>query len=348
MLRYLLPWLVASALTRVVLFLEPPGADQGLFMAEAELLRHGARFYSEVWEHKPVGTPLLYALAQVLCGRNYASIQLLNSAAALLSAVMLSALALRRGLSHAAACFAGLCYLAFHSGPVFGGFWAVAQAEVFLDPWLLGALLMLLPTAAEPANAGRCFFAGISLGVAVIAIKTSALPLVLVGLLAARGPGSVRRTLAFGLGVALVATLVGGYFAATGRASEFFAATVHFNLDHRELGAQPFFAAPFAHLFPGPRVLALFYVLGLFAFVSRATGKLRASAALDRWLAQSSVLWLLAICEVILQRKFWAYHYQVTLLPLSAIAALPPVAFCTTIRCTCPVLPSASATKNSC
>jgi hypothetical protein len=71
-------------------------------------------------------------------------------------------------------------------------------------------------------------------------------------------------------------------------------------------------------VFPVPGTLALFYTFGLLGW---ATRRLRPSPDLDRWLTQSSLLWLLALAEVVFQRKFWGYQYHVTLLPLSALAA---------------------------
>src|ERR1700759_4917816 len=143
--------LVCGFALSALYFLEPPGSDQGLFMAEGDLLAHGASLYTQVWEHKPPGTPALYALALGLFGRDYGAIKLLDALCACAGALGLFALARRAALSDAAASLAGLAYLGFHFGPLFGGFWACAQAEVFIDPLLCGALWLLPPTAAGAA-----------------------------------------------------------------------------------------------------------------------------------------------------------------------------------------------------
>jgi len=318
----LLALLALSVALHGLYWLEPPGSDQGLFMAEADLLLKGSALYRDVWEHKPPGCLALYALALEVFGRDYFSIRLLNWLVATAVASMLYVLGLRGGLSRAAAGFGAATYLAFDSGPAFGGFWSVAQAESFLDPLLCVGLLLLQPSAANSTTPRRCFGAGIVIGTAIVTIKYSAVPWLALVLVCRRAePGArMTRVASFGLGCAVPLLIMFGYFAATGRARAWFEATVLFNLDHQAIGASAFWDEPLTRLFPSGTTLLVFYVFALVALLSWAKSAARDAA--DRWLELGAFLWLLAFIQVLIQRKFWAYHYHVMLLPLAASAAV--------------------------
>jgi hypothetical protein len=319
--RALLALFVIATAWHGLYFREPPGSDQGLFMAEADLLLHGSALYTDVWEHKPPGSIALYALALQLFGRAYLSIKLLNWLVALSVSGMLYVLGLRGGLSRAAATFGAALYLGFGAGPAFGGFWSVAQAEAFLDPLLCFALLLLQPAASRPLTVQRCFWAGAAIGTAIVSIKYSAAPWLALVLVCTRVERSARfkAPVSFVAGATTALLCLSGYFAATGRARSWFDATVLFNLDHLAVGASSLWDDPLGKVFPAPSTLLVFYAFALVAAISWARSK--AGRADADWLKLSLCLWLLAFTQVLIQRKFWAYHYQVVLLPLAACAA---------------------------
>jgi hypothetical protein len=311
----------ATLAVRGLFVLEPPGRDQGLFLTQADLLRHGARLYERVWEHKPPGILALYAVARELGAGSYLSIHLLNAAAVLASAWMLRAIGLRGGLSQAGALCGSLLYVLFAAGPAFGGYWMTAQPEVFLDPLLCAALLL-----SAAGTFWAALLAGVAVGVAVAAIKYSALPLVLLVLLQSRRAGlsvRIRRArFAFVLGCALPPASLFAYFAATGRATAWFEATVRFNLEHASVGRAAFWDDPVTLALPLLLGLFVFYVFGAFAAVDRIVRGGKHRAQTDSLLYVGAALWVLALLQVILQGKFWTYHYHVMLIPLSILAAV--------------------------
>ena len=298
--QWLLLFGVALAV-RGSFLLEPPGRDQGLFWTQAELLLGGARLYDQVWEHKPPGILALYAGARALSS-SYVVVHLLNGFAVLATALMLHALCRRRGLSDASALFGALSYLLFAAGPAFGGYWMIAQPEVFLDPLLCAALLL---TGA--ASLSSALFAGIAIGSTIFAIKYSALPLVLIALLQpariGTGPRAHAGKLVFALGSALPLVALLAYFAVTGRAQAWFDITVLFNLEHARVGRVAFWSDPLAFAFPLSLSLLVFYVFALLAIICRLLRGKRHPVADDGLLYLGAALWILALVQVALQGK---------------------------------------------
>jgi hypothetical protein len=298
--------------------LEPPGRDQGLFWTQAELLLRGARLYDQVWEHKPPGIVALYAAARAL-SPSYLAVHLLNGLAVLATAWLLCALCRRRGLSRAGALFAAIAYALFAAGPAFGGYWMIAQPEVFLDPLLAAALwLMAAPSLAAAIGAG------VAIGTAVAWLKYSAFPLVLLVVFVpardARGVRAQRGRLSFLLGCGVPAAVLLAYFAATGRALAWFDATIRFNLEHARIGRSSFWSDPIAYGLPLIVPLLAFYVFTAVAKLDRLTR--RAPVASDGLLYLGGATWLLALLQVVVQGKFWTYHYHVLLLPFSILAGV--------------------------
>ena len=299
---------------------EPPGRDQGLFFTEADLLLRGARLYDQVWEHKPPGILALYATARWL-SPSYVAVHLLNAVAVVTTALMLRALCRRRGLSEGSALFGALLYLVFATGPAFGGFWMIAQPEVFLDPLLCASLLLI-----GRGTWRSTLLAGIAVGTAIAAIKYSALPLLLLVLLPPKQSGAgmraQRRRLSFVLGCALPPAALLAYFAATGRAQAWFDITVRFNLEHARVGHVAMWSDPLAFGFPLLLSLFVFYAFGIGAAVDRIRRGTKRAAGSDALLQLGAGLWLLGLAQVALQGKFWTYHYHVMLIPFAILAAV--------------------------
>jgi hypothetical protein len=351
-----------TAVVRLPFVAEPPGRDQALFMTQAQRLAAGGRLYADVWEHKQPGIVALYGGAMAIAGDSYTAIQLLNAIAGFTTAALLLLLFRRAGCGLPAALAAGGLYLLFYGGPLFGGFWATAQVEILLDPLVAAALYCLLPAGADTAQAesarssGRLFAGGVALGTAVFWLKYSCAPLACLALLPLWLPtsglagsaantthaaqrhrpawrGRVRGVAAVLAGMSLAPLLMLLYFAWSGRVGEFWHATIVFNIAHRAVAAfQPDGAARWILLVlfePGPlAALYVFSALALYGHLGR-TKNARAGDAVGepaspggRLLVAGVLLWVLALAEVLLQGKFWVYHYHVVLLPLSITAAL--------------------------
>ena len=332
-------------------------------MTQADLLASGGRLYVDVWEHKQPGIVALYGVALGLFGGDpggdlgggYRAIQLLHAVAGFATAALLWLAFRRVGLGAAASLVPGVLYLLFYGGPIFGGYWATAQVEIFLDPCIALALWLLLPRAPAlgsgskrvSASRFRLVLAGVALGSAVFWLKYSAAPLAGLALLSWWSPGvstsregdpfgaRVGRVAAFAVGMSLPLLLLLGYFAAGARLGAFWDATIAFNLQHRTVSSfQPEGVAQWGRLLLiRPGELALLYlfsgvaVAGHLIEIGGVSRRARAEAsasrtARDRLLAAGLLLWVLAVAQVVLQGKFWIYHYHVVLLPLVITSAL--------------------------
>jgi hypothetical protein len=307
--------------------LEPPGRDQGLFVALADGALHGKLVYRDLWEHKPPGVVGLYAIAMLVFGRGYIAIQLLQALFALAASLAIAHQVRRATDCVAASLFAALLYLVFAAGLSFGGFWGTAQPEVFMDLPVIGAVAWLLGARAAPAvGVRRGAAAGLCVGWAIL-LKYSAAPLVGLGLLVWVGGGAsvrdrVRATAAFALGCLAPGAALAGSMAALGAWDDFFRATVIFNAAHRAASASP--GLPLlSELFYAPDRLAPLYVPAAIGAIAAAIAPRREGDGRGRELGlAAALLWLLAIAEVFWQRKFWIYHYQVIALPLALLAGV--------------------------
>jgi hypothetical protein len=317
-------------LVRVPFSLEPPGRDQSLFLAQSQALLDGASLYTEIWEHKPPGVLVAYAAAQLLAGREYFAIHLLNGLAGWLAALGLTLLLLRGTGSSVGAVAGALLYLAFFSGIAFGGFWGIAQAEVLMDPFLVLALLLLTARSHSVTYAGwRGVGAGLCIAI-VVGLKYSALPLValVLPILLNRDTGPrIRRVtlLAFAGGLAAPLLLGLTYLAATERFEAFWTAAVQFNAAHgsvARLSRTDHLVAKVLYL---PRLLLPVYLFGVAGVLAKllrpGKGDERAAApiGLETW---AILLWLLCLAQVFWQGKFWVYHFHVVLLPLCILAGV--------------------------
>ena len=317
--------LVVSALVRFPFFDEPPGRDQGLFIAQAWQWIQGASLYDEIWEHKPGGVITLYGLALEFGGIRPVAIQFLHLLAGAATAITLFVVASRAGLHAVAATLAGFFYLVFFGGPLFGGFWATAQVEVFIDLLVALSLLLLIGGNRVPPRS-RCFLAGLLIGLAVFGFKYSGLPLLALVLLLWfprakpwAPPGSSLVLVVAGF--LLPAVGIVSYFAATDRFADFWRATVEFNWAHRQIDAPAENLSLLSRLLPFLDALWVLYGLTAWAFIARVLFE-RQGWYRDRLLAAAGILFVAALAQVFFQGKFWVYHYHVILLPLALGGAL--------------------------
>jgi len=320
---------VAVAVVRFGYFLhEPPGRDQGQFSTLADGVLHGKLMYRDLWENKPPGVVWLYVTAIAIMGRDYVGIHVLQAVFATLTALSIALLVLRATGTLKAAAAAAILYVINAGGIVFGGFWATAQTEVFMDFPIVTALVLLL--AARDAHDRRASImacaAGLCLGW-VILLKYSAIPLAALILVAWRrnlGLGRWLRIMAvFACGFALPGLALAISMAASGTWEDFFHATVTFNLEYLH-NAENSRGAFLEKVFYAWDILLPFYIPAAFAvFVSLPRGKGKETHDLGRVLtAVAGLLWGLSLIEVFWQGKFWIYHYHVVLLPLALLAGV--------------------------
>jgi hypothetical protein len=323
--------LVSSLLVRVQFYLEPPGRDQSLFLAEATRLLQGRHLYLEVWEHKPPGVVFAYTVALALLGRAYDSIQILDWLCAWMTGFGIWALARRFTRSHGCALAAGLLYTLMQAGVAFGGFWAVAQAEVLMDPLLIASLLLLTLRSRDGRGAAiRAALAGACLASVVLLKYSAAVALPLGAWLAAsstrpRAPAT-RAVAAYLVGVLVPIVAVGTYLLATGAGHAFWQATVTFNMEHQSVSALSRTEHLFRNILFDWAFLAPLYFFTLLAWPAwmwarfgpppKPSGSRDSSAGAVRLLTLGCVLWGVSLAEVFWQSKFWIYHYHVLLLPL--------------------------------
>ncbi len=323
------PWVpLACALVAVVwrlpYFLEPLGRDQGIFATVADGLFAGRRLYVQVWDHKPPLAFVPYALAHALSPAGAAGVHAVDVLAAALGAALLAAVTRRLSpaspASTAPALAAGLVYALHANFLSFGAYWSRAQPEHFADVPALGAFALVTGALGAPTR-WRFALAGALVG-AACQVKLSAAPVLLLPCIAALTAPGDRRTRGAYLGatlggfVALHAAVFAG-MAAWGAARDYLDAVWRFNLEHRAtarrpitLGILPLLATPHYDPPSFAPVLALGFGGALVAWRREAHPAERLGA-----------LWvLLAYAEVIVQRRFWHYHYIPTVMPLALCA----------------------------
>jgi len=319
--------IVAFAALRFGFFIhEPPGRDQGMFSYLGDGILHGKRLYRDLWDHKPPGVVWLYALAIALLGRAYAAIHALQAVLVIATALAIAGVVRRTTGMPGAAIAAALLYVLHAGGLAFGGFWGTAQAELFMDLPLVVAVILLLAARDREGRAAwlRIGIAGLCVG-STLLLKYSAAPLI--GLVVAAWPArgmraGLPRVAAFLVGFALPSACLALGMALSGTWDDFVRATVWFNLDYRSATSA---AAPplLGRVFYAPDRLLALLVPGAvaLAFALRQPGAHDDRAARSRVLVRVALLlWVLALTEVFWQGRYWVYHYQVVLLPLTLLA----------------------------
>ncbi len=144
-------------------------ADEQYYLLVGDRMLHGAVPYIDLWDRKPIGLFALFAAIRVLPGDGILAYQLLATAAAWATALVVAAAARELGANRRGAFAAGVVYLAGISLLSGGG----GQAPVFYNlPMAVAALLTLrLPASAVSARIGAivtsgtvaCLLAGIAI-----------------------------------------------------------------------------------------------------------------------------------------------------------------------------------------
>jgi hypothetical protein len=337
-----------NALTRGFFLIEPPGVDQTLFLSQAVELLNGKHMYSEIWEHKPPGVIVVYTAAMALFGRSYLAVQTANALAGCWTSIALCWFCWKLSRRLTVGVVASLVYLTFYSGIVFGGFWATAQAEIWIDPLVLLAMILLSPATERFKMSWRAPVAGICTGL-VILLKYSALPLVIGAaalILSSRLEFSkkLRSMIFYCAGVAVPGALLFGYLLATDGVVAFWQATFSFNLEHLKVSSVSRWIYTRKRVFFSGSGLGPLYLLSMCGPIALGwLGHRRRTSEppsdrpsshcwLPRLFRLGFGLWILSLVQIYWQAKFWSYHYHIVLLPLSMLTAVGVVAILDTVR----------------
>lgn len=239
-----------SAVLRTNLVHVPMNRDEGSFAYVAEMLRQGGALYRDALDHKPPGVWLVYWLWSHAIAFDALQLHLLLLVYNLVTLVVLVAF-VEAIASMGAALWAGLVYAVMSSAWQVEGY--SASAEMFMVLPTLASLFLCVSGAAKRSSP-RLALAGL-LGAACFWIKQ---PYALVGLFQAvyvfvasgeTGCSSAQRVragtkalVALGLGFAVPSAALCGYFALTGRWSDFVYWAFTHSLDYATSTAGPSFA----------------------------------------------------------------------------------------------------------
>lgn len=149
--RTALVLLFAALVIRTPRFGDPNlHVDELFYLQVGDLMWHGALPFVDVWDRKPIGLFLLFAAIRLLGGDGIVQYQIVATAFAFGTAVVIAQLARKIGASALAATAAGVVYLA--SLPALGGFGG--QSPVFYNLLVAGAALLTLRALEAPDLGG--------------------------------------------------------------------------------------------------------------------------------------------------------------------------------------------------
>lgn len=149
--RTALVLLVAALIIRAPRFGDPNlHVDEMFYLQVGDLMWHGALPFVDIWDRKPIGLFLLFAAIRLLGGDGIVQYQIVATAFAFGTAVVIAQLARKIGTSALAATAAGVVYLA--SLPALGGFGG--QSPVFYNLFVAGAALLTLRALEAPDVGG--------------------------------------------------------------------------------------------------------------------------------------------------------------------------------------------------
>ena len=306
----------------------PFGRDQGLYAyVGREWLEHGAIPYLDTFEQKTPGVFLVHVLAIAVFGETTAGVRAIELLATALLGVLCADLARPprapspAGLRGAGVVFSSVLYYGFY------GYWDTAQCELVC---VLASVASLWAVTRRRPERRAWLLGGLCAGVAVVMKPPGAL-LVLVAVGAAvarrmRGPGprgrGVLATLAWmGLGGAIVPALLVAYFAAhhalAAAKDVLVGANGYYLMHERNVTSLADGIEQVTDRYDPRRPLVALLSLALLAvpLLGRLPRPQR-RARTGRTLA----LLLAALCTVVVQLKFYMYHWSTFVGPLTLLA----------------------------
>lgn len=319
-------WLKAVAWTTIVvsallILTFSFGRDQGIYALVGDGILHGELPYRQLWDFKPPGIFFVYALAELLFGKNMMAPRLLEALSLFACVGLMRRISFTLFESKTVGLVAGALAALIH---VEMDFWHTGQPETFGAFFtLLGLALTLEET---PKRVRLALGVGVAFGVAALlkpplgggALVCAAY---LVQHERARRPNqgvlaALRPLLWLGLGGALPTIVCVGWFAARGGLRDFYWTMAEFTPGYTALG------------WVGRRASDMLYYAieeAFFKFSALAAAGVIAAitiAPLGRREREGLFLLLgviaVHVAGIAMQGKFFAYHYGATL-PLIAL-----------------------------
>jgi hypothetical protein len=319
-------WLVvAFASLNIVLY--SFGRDQGIYGVVADVILNGGMPYRDAWDFKPPGIFLIYSLAQGLFGKSMLAIRLLE---------VIGLVATVFGLQRLGQVFLDRPKAGLVAGAVAAlvhaqlEFWHTAQPETFGGYLTVAALVVL---TLEPAKHrqwlvpfgvgalfGMCALLKPPLGGGVLVCGAYLLTRDQTRALGKRWPAMLRTLSLIGTGFALPIALTLGWIAVRGAWPAFWWTFHDFVPGYTKLNWSH------AHA-PGMLYHALEEAFFKFSALS-AFGVLAAIAMTPLHAREREAIYLvlgiiaIQLTGIVMQGKFFPYHYAATLLLISFIAGL--------------------------
>ncbi|MEO7361007.1 MAG: hypothetical protein ABI120_11805, partial [Gemmatimonadaceae bacterium] len=324
---------VSSALFRlIVAFLVCVGAstaaaslwwplswDEGVFAWIGGILARGGTPYVDAWDVKGPIAYFGYALAEVLFGTHAYGVRILDLTLTVTGSFVLYRMLVPLTNTRTATIGALMLFVS-----VLGQGYNVNGQP---DLWASWCLVFIASLVNVPASIWRIFFAALFLGVAVL-IKPVYAPL---GLLIVIPVAYTCRTqwqsyakyvVAIGAGIMLPIAICVAWFWSRGAAQEFFNGYIKFNVESASANVRTLegVSTALAQYFQNRRAV----VTALPAIAIGLLGTFKWSeAVVPGWRIRLFTVWLATLFAlVVLQNRWWAYHWTPTYPPLALLASV--------------------------
>jgi hypothetical protein len=184
---------IVILILRLPSFFEPHWYfDEGVYALFGRAIANGEIPYLYIWDHKPLGIYLIYALAYSFPFDILIGVKILAFFSTVASSILLFLIA-RGAFTRKVALLAAFLFAIFSSLPFFDG--NQANGEIFLISPLLFAIYLIEPFSKKVALK-KLFFAGLALGVAISIKQVAAVDLLLAILLLFLKEGRLIKHLA--------------------------------------------------------------------------------------------------------------------------------------------------------
>lgn len=150
-------------------FLSVIGWDESNYLLMAQSMLNGHLPYTQIWNNKPPGIYIIFALSQILFGKSVISIRIVTCMAVAISCYLLYRLGKIFGKNGTKlGVLAGILYAVYS----LNDYGLAAMPEIFFTPFVILAFYLLFSKRAYPdkligTNSLRFFLIGLSMGIAL-------------------------------------------------------------------------------------------------------------------------------------------------------------------------------------
>jgi hypothetical protein len=294
----------------------PFGRDQGIYAYAGKMLLEGKMNYLHVFDLKPPGIHFLFAFAELVFGEKMLNLRIFDILWQAFTAYMVFLIAFKFTLKKNFSVAASFIYLILYFRQ---DYWHTFQADGMLNlPFAVSILLLL--SSNEYHSFLKIFFAGVLFSVALIFKYTiiSFFPLVLICFLSASGElRSLRfkNTAVYSAGVITVLSAAAILYYFTGALGEFiniqFVQTPLYTKIAYDTESTSYITSQIVKLFVYSVYTPLIWLSLIAMLASVVKKKLNfRNAVLFSWVLSS-------LFSLIIQWKFYYYHFLVVLAPLA-------------------------------